>query len=322
MRRPGFLLAVVVLLLALVPFGRWLMARSELQALGTSLAADVARPAKVLHTPAPKMPQHEDALVCFGGLVDVAPKDLSPFVGPQAAALAAAAPTPETQARLRELSPWIQSMRECANSVSATPTKKLVPGARPATPVSKVGEALVNFSALELRTLVNDMQVDLALERCTATWELAFDLTHLGFEGASVAEAAVRTLEAPCTDALGKVKPEVAAQVKKSWAALEARLAPAERLVEHARLDTALTTYAWVLPAEQRTGLLHVTVPTDTSQSRRVAGEWSAYDAMMRAVAPLAATPGDARKAAAGPELEAKLAAYDELRAAAKRLGQ
>jgi len=318
MRRPGFLLAVVVLVLALVPFGRWLMARSELKALGASLAADVARPAKVLHSPAPKMPQHDDALVCFGALVDVAPKDLSPFVGSPVPVEA----TPEVQARLRELSPWIQSMRECANSVSATPAKNLVPGARPATPVSKVGEALVNFSVLELRTLVNDMQVDLALERCTATWELAFDLTHLGFDGAAVAESAVRALEAPCTEALGKVKPEVAAQVKKSWAALEARLAPASQLVERARLDTALTTYAWVLPPEQRAGLQHVTVPSDTSQSRRVAGEWSAYDAMMRAVAPLAATPGDARKAAAGPELEAKLAAYDELRAAARRLGQ
>lgn len=289
--------------------------RLQTRALGDALVQDLAAVKKVTlaRTPAPRAPLHDNGLRCLGEMLDVTPGDLTPFAGEGKPALEpfiiGARPLselpPEVRARLLALSPWAAAMRGCGDSMQLAWVEGLSPWTPSSHPrpqrLAAAMPALLEFTALELRVLLADAQPAVALERCGSTWAMAADQSHLGLLGATSARMAVRRLAPACAEALAAVSPEVRAQVARQWAPLKNRLASNGELVEHERLHLTLLAFAWVASEAQRAQLPPVSAlgPADLKIRLRTERTWRGWDAAMRQLAAVAATPGPARDAAA-----------------------
>ena len=205
--------------------------RGLAQALVKDLAAAKSR--VIARTPPPKAPTHENGFQCEGAMLDVTAADFSPFYGANSDRLKdfiegtrpVSELPPEVSARLKALSPWAVSLRSCGDSARLAYVDGLGPGTPPQAlrwdRFTSATPALIEFTALELRVLLADGQPEVALERCSATWTMVADQSHLGLLGATFARMAVRRLAPACGAALAAVPPEVRVQVSQAVGALE-----------------------------------------------------------------------------------------------------
>lgn len=303
-------LSIVALLV-----GAGLSWQIQTRALGEALVKDlaVAKSRVIERTPRPKAPLHDNGFQCLGEMLDVNPTDFSPFYGKEMDRLKdfiegtrpIAELPPEVSAQLKALSPWAASLRSCGDSAKLAAVDGLAPGtpSQSARWVRLVDAlpALIEFTALELRVLLADGQPEVALERCTATWAMVADQSHLGLLGATFARRSVRRLAPACGAALAAAPPDVRAQVAKQWAPLKNRLASAQEIIDLERLSTSLLLFAWVAPGAERAQLPQVTPrgSSDLKSRLRVQRLWSAWDPAMRKLAAVADVPGPERVAAA-----------------------
>jgi hypothetical protein len=311
MRRLLFILGVA----AAIPVVLFLTWDTQTRTLGNALIADVSttKQKTIKRDPEPRSPMHENGFQCLGSMLDVTPGDFGPFgaknVGSLEPFISGAKPVtevpPEIRTSMLTFSPWAGSMRGCGDSKQLTWVEGLSPWA-PQTNARRVRlaeamPALIEFTALELRVLIADGQPEVALERCSATWGLAADQTHLGKVGAVNARLAVKRLAPACGDALNAVPPEVKAQLAKQWSAIESRLAAPRELVEAERLNTSLRTFAWVSDEAIRAQLPGLTMSSDTAFMNRVntGRSWRAWDTAMRKLISVADVAGAERQQAA-----------------------
>jgi hypothetical protein len=326
MRRVALIIAALAIA---VPWGWYLRWDSQTRALGSALVADVsAVKAKVIErVPPPKAPLHENGFQCLGSMLEVTPGDLSPFSqGTVNDFITGAKPTselpPEVVARLQVLSPWAASMRGCGDSMKLAYVNGVVPWAAPRARADGAIPALIEFTALELRMLLADQQPEVALERCSATWAMVADQSHLGLTGAMNARMAVRRLAPACGEALAAAAPDVRTQVAKQWAPLRNRLAPPHEVLELERLHTSLLVFAWVADEAVRSQL-PVSAAGEAGLERRlkVGQQWHAWDEAMKKLIAVADSPGPERarasEAADGPvesqvHSEKFISAYEE----------
>lgn len=326
------ILIIAVLLAVGLPLGFFLVWDTQTRALGNQLISDLTAAQKQVftRTPPPGTPLHDNGFKCLGAMLDVTP-ELRPFTPGAAASLdpfitgqkPISELPPEVRARMLAISPWAASMRGCGESVELSFVEGLSPWAPVNQPrLMKLGDAvpaLIEFTALELRLLLADGQPDVALERCSQTWAMVADQSHLGQAGALNARMAVRRLAPACGEALAKVPADVRAQLGKQWAVLPGRLAPAKEVVEAERLAGSLRVFAWVSDEAIRERLPGVVAsgPADLMSRERVGRLWRAWDQAMRKLALEADGPGResaaAEVAAVVPSHYAgALAAYDE----------
>lgn len=293
----------VVLGVALaIPFVLFLVWDTQTRTLGNTLLADISagKQRTIKRDPPLKEPKHDNGFKCLGGMLDVSPPGaLAPFTGKNIEALEpfinGTRPVneipPEVRASMIAFSPWAGGVRDCAQSKELS----FVEGIAPWAPVDNVRAvrlaetmpALIDFTRLELRVLIADGQPEVALERCSTTWALAADQTHLGLAGAKTARLAVKWLAPACTDAVKALPAEatpVREAVGKQWLALKQRLALPKEVVEAERIRGSLRTFAWVSDEAIRKQLPAVVMPANTGFMARIeAGrKWRAYDQGMR----------------------------------------
>ena len=245
-------------------------------------------------------------------MMDVTAADFAPFYGKQKADLdgfiTGAQPitelAPEVKTKMQSFSAWASSLRACGDSARLAYVDGITPWAAQEQPrTARLADsipALIEFTALELRLLIADGQSDVALERCTQTWAMVIDQSHLGLMGALQARMAVRRLAPACGVALAAAKPDVRAQVAKQWEPLKSRLAPAHELIELERLHVSLLVFAWVSPESLRAQLpVASSLGADLRRRVAVGRMWRAWDQAMRKFIALADVPGAERVAAA-----------------------
>jgi hypothetical protein len=284
--------------------------RAQTATLANALTADLAaaRQTSIKRDPPPRAPMHQNGYQCLGSMFDVTAADFGAFGAKNAASLepfiTGASPAGEISLELRSqmlaFSPWASALRECGDSMQLSWVEGLSPWAtQPNTRWQRLVDAmpaLIEFTALELRVLLADGQPEVALERCSATWALAADQSHLGLAGAANARLSLKRLSPACRDALAAVPPEVKAQVAKQWPPLKKRLASTKALVEAERLATSLQRFAWVSDEAVRAKGAVMPAATDFSSRVRAGREWSAWDAAMRTLLTVADSPGPERQ--------------------------
>lgn len=324
------ILIVAVLLAVGVPLGLFLRWDTQTRTLGNQLISDVTTAHKQVftRTPPPGTPLHDNGFQCLGAMLDVTP-ELRPFSPGAAASLdpfitgqkpISELPA-EVRARMLTISPWAASMRGCGESMQLSFVESLSPWAPVDSPrMSKLAQAvpaLIEFTALELRLLLADSQPDVALERCSQTWAMVADQSHLGQAGALNARMAVRRLAPACGEALSKVPGEVRAQIGKQWAVLPSRLAPGKEVIEAERLANSLKVFAYVSDEAIRQQLPGVVTsgPADLWGRMRVGKLWRTWDQAMRRLADQASSPDEASAevdALVPSQYAGALKAYDE----------
>ena len=307
MKRLLLLLGVLVIAL---PFGLYLVWDAQTRALGNALVADFTaqQHRTIKRTPAPLSALHDNGYQCLGSMLDVTTADFEPFSGKTLDDFITGQKPiselpPPVRERMLSFSPWAASMRNCGSSMHLSWVDGLSPWAEDAHPrsvrLTQALPALIAFTALELRVLVADGQPEVALERCTATWALVADQSHLSLLGGMYARLAVRRLAPACGEALAAVPPEVRTQLAQQWAALRNRLAPVKELIEADRLGTAIRSFAWV-SSEAVRSQLPSSAPSSTFMGRLQVGRtWRAYDQAMRQLSAVAELPAPERLKAA-----------------------
>jgi hypothetical protein len=303
MKRVVWFVVLLTAVLMVAPMG---VLHSRNTTLRTQVTQDLeqARKRVVARSPPTTNALHDDGFHCLAGLLDVAPKSFSPFdEKPDARLLALfSGQHPElVDATMRErlllFSPWVKSLRECSHSARLTFTSGLTPWDSPTLRNGQLSHSMValfRFTNVEVQALLTDGQVSTALERCTETLQLGTDLTHLGIQGSALLRVGLRTIVPLCATALAASEPEVKAQVAKQWAALPARLATTEELVDDERLASAVLGFGW------SAGLPGAKQPEVATWNERVGTQllWRRHDQAMRKLHDVAATPGPARTAA------------------------
>lgn len=288
-----------------IPFILFLVWDTQTRTLGNTLLADItaAKQRTIKRDPPPKEPKHDNGFKCLAGMLDVMPPGaLVPFSGKNIDALepfiSGAKPVtelpPEVRASMIAFSPWAGSVRDCAQSMALGWVDGIAPWA-PADNLraARLAEAmpvLIDFTALELRVLLADLQPEVALERCSTTWALAADQSHLGLAGAKTARLAVKWLAPACTAALKALPAEatpVRATVGKQWLALKQRLALPKEVIEAERIRGSLRNFAWVSDEAIRTQLPGVVMPANSGFMSRIetGRKWRAWDQAMRELA-------------------------------------
>jgi hypothetical protein len=324
------ILVLTVLALA-TPVALFLTWDTQTRTLGNALLADLTTAKKVIitRTPPPQAPLHENGYQCVGGMMDVTPTDFAPFYGQQSGLedyITGTKPISDlprdVRARMQSFSPWATSLRGCGESLQLS----WVDGISPWAPETQLRQArlaaaipaLIEFTALELRVLLADQQPEVALERCTQTWAMVADQSHLGLVGALHARMAVRRLAPACGAALAAVPPEVRTQVAKPWAALRSRLAPAHELIELERLKSSLVVFAWVSGDAIRPQLPPAALPVGEpglKRRLRVGRLWHQWDGAMRKLGSVADAPG-AERVGASEAVDAVFAGTTDVNAA------
>ena len=298
-----------VLVLA-VPFGLYLVWDAHTRALGNALVSDfgAVKHRVIKRDPVPQAALHDNGYQCLGSMLDVTTADFEPFSGKTLDEFITGEKpiselSPAVRERMQVFSPWAASLRSCGSSVQLTWVDGLSPWADDAHPrstrLTQAVPALITFTALELRVLLADGQPEVALERCTATWALAADQSHLSLLGGLYARLAVRRLAPACGQALAAVPPEVRTQLARQWSALRNRLAPVKEVVEADRLGTAVRTFAWV-SSEAIRSQLPATSPGVTFAAKIQSGRtWREWDEAMRQLSAVVETPSAERQKAA-----------------------
>ena len=308
---------IVLVVVAAIPVALFLKWDTQTRTLGNALLADLtaAKQRIIRRDPPPKEPRHDDGFKCLGGMLDVtSPAFVATFSGKNVEALEPfitgskpiAELAPEVRANMVSASAWAGSMRECSQSMQVSWVEGLAPwsttGPRPVR-LAEAMPALIDFTALELRVLLADGQPEVALERCSTTWALAADQSHLGAAGAKTTRTSVKRLTAGCSAALNAL-PAAATPVKENFErqliAVRKRLAPASEIVEAERLREALRTFAWVSDEAIRQQLPGVVMPPSAGLLARVeAGRtWLTWDAAMRKLSAAADAGGPDRQSA------------------------
>lgn len=304
----------ILVVLAAIPVVLFLVWDTQTRSLGNALLAEFTtlKQRSFSREPRPRAPLHENGYQCVASMLDVTTADFGPFSPKNATALdlfvtgqrPVSEVPPDVRAFMLTFSPWAVSMRGCGDSARLAWVDGLSPWASPTharwVRLSDAIPSLIEFTALELRVLIADAQPEVALERCSATWAMVADQSHLGQLGAMNARMAVRRLAPACGEALAAVPPEVRTQLAKQWAPLKSRLASPKEVIEAERIGTSLRTFAWVTDEAIRSQLPAVTVPSGSDfRSRvRVARTWRAWDEAMRELAATADAPGAARVSA------------------------
>lgn len=305
------LLGIGVLVVALVA-AVFIVWRVQTRALGDALVADIATALarRIERDPPPTLPEHENGYECFGEMVDVTPRDLSPFEGKDQdrfrELLDGGVPEP-VQQKMASLERWADSVRHCGDSARL----KFVPGLTPLTttrePRSERGNqvvlALGRLTRLQARLLAEEGQWESIAVRCAGTLEVALDRSHLNLIGAMVAAGAVKQLAPPCGEALQRLSPEARPALAARFARLPRRLAGNHEFVETERLVVSLANYGWLLSAEQRAQCppseFNLGETNDPWLRFALARSWPRYDRAMRRLVASADMPGPARLDAA-----------------------
>jgi hypothetical protein len=309
MRKLALLIGLVVAVLGGLALTWTLQTRALAEALVKDLS--VAKASVIERTPPARAPLHENGFACVGAMMDVTAADFAPFYGKDSAGLKEfitgqrpiSELAPEVKTKMQAFSAWASSLRACGDSAKLVYVDGITPWAQPQQPrtarLADAIPALIEFTALELRVLIADGQPEVALERCSATWAMVADQSHLGLLGALHARMAVRRLAPACAEALAAAKPDVRAQAATQWAPLVSRLAPAHELIELERLNISLLVYARVSPESLSTQLGVTPTQADLRGRVAVGRMWRAWDEAMRKLIGLADVPGTARVDAA-----------------------
>lgn len=295
--------ALVVLMVAGLLLSWHLQERALGEALVADITATMARP--IERSAKPESFKHENGYACFAGMVDVTPKDLSPFEMKDSEVLKEvmdAGVMPEALLpKVTSLEPWAESMRACGDSEQL----KFVDGV---TPFASFGDAksergnqallaLSRLTRLQARMLARDEQWQTIAERCAGTLEVALDRSHVNLIGAMIAASAVKQLSPQCGVALQRASAEARPALAKRFGALPSRLVSSREVVEVERQTLGLMMYGWRLSSEVR-----ATLP---SGEQLVAEEWwprfmsarlwSRWDRSMRQLS-VAAEQGEAAR--------------------------
>lgn len=316
MRKVALIIGVLAIAVPGLLYLRW---DWQTRALANALLTDVTatRQRIIARRPPPRAPVHDNGFQCLGAMLEVTPADFSPFYGNGTLNAFITGQKPiselpsEVHERMLQLSPWAASLRACGESMKLGYVDGVVPWAAAQHPrqlrLADAIPALIEFTALELRVLLGDKQPEVALERCSATWAMVADQSHLGLTGAMNARMAVRRLAPACGEALAAVPPDVRAQLAAQWAPLRNRLALPHEVLELERLNTSVLVFAWLADEVVRAQLPASTPPGDGDLKRRLGAgrQWRAFDESMRRLIAVADTPGPERvsagAAAAGP---------------------
>lgn len=305
------LLLPIGLVMLAVPLVLFLVWDTQTRTLGNELLAALtaAKPKVIARNPPPRVPLHDNGFKCLGSMLDVTPGDLGPFSSKQRESLNALITgekpiselSGEVRASMLALSPWAVSLRDCGDSMQLAWVDGLTPWTKVTHPrwvrLSEATPALIEFTALELRVLNADGQPEVALERCSATWAMVADQSHLGLLGALYARMAVRRLAPACGEALAAVPAEIRTQVAKTWAPLANRLASSREVMEGQRMAVALEAFAWVSDEAIRQQLGESLSAGSPGLSSRVrtGRTWRAWDEVMRELVAVADVPGPDR---------------------------
>ena len=298
------LLAIGVLSLALIS-GTLVTWHLQTRALGEALMADIeallAR--TITREPKPSAPKHDNGYACVARVLEVTPKDLSPFTVRNTdvfhGLMDGGVLSDEVQEQMTRLEPWAESLRSCGDSAGL----QFVPGETPFAPWTDTRStqgllALQRLTRLELRSLATEGQWELSVERCAATLEVALDQSHLNLIGAMVAGSTVRQLTPPCAEALEHLDSAQRASRAPRFAALPARLAANHEFIETERLMMSLETHRWLLSDEQqlRAPTSNNAFDLENPASRFVlARSWRSWDRALRRLGETADVPGAAR---------------------------
>ncbi|MDP1826502.1 MAG: hypothetical protein Q8L48_24750 [Archangium sp.] len=311
MKRIILLLGALALAAPVALFLTW---DTQTRNLGNALLAELTTAKKTLitRTPPPQAPLHDNGYQCVGAMLDVTASDFAPFYGKEkpledfiTGAKAITDLPEDVRAKMKAFSPWATSLRGCGESMKLSYVEGVAPWAPDTHPrqvrLASAIPALIEFTALELRVLLGDQQPEVALERCSQTWAMVADQSHLGLAGALHARMAVRRLAPACGEALAAVPADVRAQVAKPWASLKNRLATPHELIDLERLKLSLVVFAWVSGDPIRTQLPPAALPVGApglKRRLRVGRLWHQWDAAMRKLSSVADAPGAERVSA------------------------
>lgn len=269
---------------------------------------EAAKALVVARSPLPQNPRHENGFECLGSMIDVTPRDLSPFETARADAsltpfLTGDSPMSalpgEVRGKLDALGPWAQGLRECADSQHLSFVGGLSPWSTESAPrwsrLRFTTAALFLITNLEVRTLLAEGKPEPALDRCGLTLAFAADLSHLGPQGALLTRLGLRALAPVCGGAFAQVPPEVKTGLAKDWAALPARLARAQDVVAAERISMGMAAFGWSMDVPLASPV------ADPSLLRRLLLQrlWASWDGAMRKLEAVADVPGPARLEAA-----------------------
>jgi hypothetical protein len=301
------LLSIGVLVVALVAtlFVVWhLQTRALGDALVSDITATLAR--RIERDPPPTLPEHDNGYECFGEMVDVTPKDLSPFEAKDKdrfhELFDGGVPEP-VQQKMATLERWADSVRHCGDSARL----KFVPGLTPFTTAreprgergSQVVLALGRLTRLQARLLADEGQWESIAVRCAGTLEVALDRSHLNLIGAMVAAGAVKQLVPACGEALQHLSPEARPTLAARFKRLQKRLADNHEFVDAERLLVSLGGYGWLMSPEQRAQCpasdFNLGETNDLLLRFALARIWPRYDRAMRRLVTSADVPGPAR---------------------------
>lgn len=247
-------LALVLLVLTLGAGGVFAAYRATAQRLEREHRARLEKEqtTPVTRSPPVRSAAHDNGWRCLDAMLKVSPRDFGSFSRAKEAALApylsgAQPPPTELEEQLGTLTTWTNALRECANSAALVAEPSLfmwsADDPRRLALAPAVG-ALELHAALELRLLSARGDVEPVLEKCSQTWALAADLTHLGADGSALAAPLVARLMPLCLQTLAKAVPATRTVVSTQWAAIPSRVATAEQLASFERARLAQQQFA------------------------------------------------------------------------------
>jgi hypothetical protein len=303
-------LVAVVLVVLCLPVVAFLVLRAELRSLTLALDADVDAYSRrrIERSPPPVTPKHHDGFACLGAMLDVTPRDMKPFseiIGDLDAIVAGKAPVPaELSDRAAALAAWGRSLRECSQSAYLSYTDGVSPFADEKHPRFKrwnVVMALGRLTVVELAQRLGAGRADEALDLCTQTLPLYFDLTHLGLLGAMLGVSGSQRLAPQCAAALAQATPEARRRAAAEWKQLGSRIAGNPEVLEAERLLTSMLVFQAVAtgPADRPLPVEALPLAAAGPFVRvAVAALWGRWDKALRRLVAVSGSPGPERLAA------------------------